>query len=49
MTTAVSPAIHAQTKGDQLEITAFAVNMSNIATGANAVVDIRINQTIPSR
>jgi hypothetical protein len=41
---AVSPAIQAQTKGDQLEITAFAVNMSNIATGANAVVDIRINQ-----
>jgi hypothetical protein len=39
-----SPAIQAQTKGDQLEITAFAVNMSNIATGANAVVDIRINQ-----
>jgi hypothetical protein len=37
-------AAHAQTKGDQLEITAFAVNMSNIATGANAVVDIRINQ-----
>jgi hypothetical protein len=40
----LSPAIQAQTKGDQLEITAFAVNMSNIATGANAVVDIRINQ-----
>jgi hypothetical protein len=39
-----SPAMQAQTKGDQLEITAFAVNMSNIATGANAVVDIRINQ-----
>ena len=44
MTLAVSPAIQAQTKGDQLEITAFAVNMSNIATGANAVVDIKINQ-----
>jgi hypothetical protein len=39
-----SAAMQAQTKGDQLEITAFAVNMSNIATGANAVVDIRINQ-----
>jgi hypothetical protein len=34
----------AQTTGEQLEITAFAVNMSNIATGSNAVVDIRINQ-----
>jgi hypothetical protein len=28
---------------EKLEITAFAVNMSNIATGANAVVQIRIN------
>jgi hypothetical protein len=28
---------------EKLYITAFAVNMSNIATGANAVVDIRIN------
>jgi hypothetical protein len=34
----------AQNQGEQLEITAFAVNMSNIATGSNAVVDIRINQ-----
>jgi hypothetical protein len=34
----------AQTPGDQVEITAFAVNMSNIATGSNAVVDIKINQ-----
>jgi hypothetical protein len=28
---------------ERLEITAFAVNMSNIGTGANAVVEIRIN------
>jgi hypothetical protein len=28
---------------DRLEITAFAVNMSNIGTGANAVVDITVN------
>jgi hypothetical protein len=28
---------------EQLEITAFAINMSNIATGANARVDITIN------
>jgi hypothetical protein len=34
---------HAQSPGDRLEITAFAVNMSNIATGANAVVDITVN------
>jgi hypothetical protein len=32
-----------QTNQEKLDITAFAVNMSNIATGANAVVDIRIN------
>jgi hypothetical protein len=29
---------------DKLEISAFAVNMSNIATGANAVVAITVNQ-----
>jgi hypothetical protein len=34
----------AQTSGDKLEITAFAVNMSNIVTGTTAVVDITINQ-----
>ena len=33
----------AQTSGEKLEITAFAVNMSNIATGSNAVVDITVN------
>lgn len=35
--------VHAQSSGDRLEITAFAVNMSNIATGSNAVVDITVN------
>jgi hypothetical protein len=34
----------AQTAGEKLEITAFAVNMSNIATGANAVVQINIDK-----
>ena len=33
----------AQAKLRKLEITAFAINMSNIATGATAVVDITIN------
>lgn len=33
----------AQQGGEKLEITAFAVNMSNIATGSNAVVDITVN------
>jgi hypothetical protein len=33
---------HAQPSGEQLQITAFAVNMSNIATGANAVVEISV-------
>lgn len=35
--------VQAQTSGERLEISAFAVNMSNIATGANAVVQIRID------
>lgn len=33
----------AQTPTEKLDITAFAVNMSNIATGANAVVNIRVD------
>jgi hypothetical protein len=33
---------HAQSSGEQLQITAFAVNMSNIGTGANAVVEITV-------
>ena len=33
-----------QLPADKLEISAFAVNMSNIATGANAVVAITVNQ-----
>jgi hypothetical protein len=35
--------VYAQSSGDKLEITAFAVNMSNIGTGSNAVVDITVN------
>jgi hypothetical protein len=34
---------YGQTNQEALEISAFAVNMSNIGTGANAVVDITIN------
>jgi hypothetical protein len=34
----------AQTSGEKLQITAFAVNMSNIGTGANAMVDITIDR-----
>jgi len=34
----------AQLPADKLEISAFAVNMSNIATGSNAVVAITVNQ-----
>lgn len=40
---AVQP-LGSQTSSEKLEITAFAVNMSTIATGANAVVDIKINR-----
>lgn len=38
-----TPAARTQTSPDKVEISAFAVNMSNIATGANAVVDIRVD------
>jgi hypothetical protein len=39
-----APALPArQASQERLDITAFAVNMSNIATGANAVVQIRID------
>jgi hypothetical protein len=40
---AVVPLAGRQGSGEKLEITAFAVNMSNIATGANAVVQIDVN------
>jgi hypothetical protein len=40
---AAQPAI-SQTNGDKLEITAWAVNMSNIATGANATVEFTIDR-----
>lgn len=33
----------AQTNGEKLEMTAFAVNMSNIGTGSNAVVQITVD------
>ena len=39
-----SPAASVAQDHEKLEIEAFAVNMSNIATGSNAVVDITINQ-----
>jgi hypothetical protein len=35
--------VGAQTNQDKLDITAFAVNMSNIGTGTSQVVDIKIN------
>jgi len=38
-----APAAQAQTNDEKLEISAFAVNMSNIATGSNAQVQITIN------
>jgi len=33
----------AQTNGEKLEMTAFAINMSNIATGANNTVNIKVD------
>jgi hypothetical protein len=37
-------AIDAQTSGEPLRMSAFAISMSNMATGANAVVDINITR-----
>jgi hypothetical protein len=39
----IAQVVDAQTSGEKLEITAFAINMSNIGTGSNAVVDITVN------
>ena len=41
---AATAAPNAQTAGEKLEISAFAVNMSNIATGTTAVVQINIDK-----
>jgi hypothetical protein len=41
---AATAAPNAQTAGERLEISAFAVNMSNIATGSTAVVQINIDK-----
>lgn len=43
ITLSLSPAVGTQTNDEKLEISAFAVNMSNIATGRNNVVEIRID------
>jgi hypothetical protein len=41
---AIAPLGARQTSGEKLEITAFAVNMSNIGPGSSAVVDINIDR-----
>jgi hypothetical protein len=41
---AIAPLGAGQTSGEKLEITAFAVNMSNIGPGSSAVVDINIDR-----
>lgn len=38
------PSAARQTNGEKLEISAFAINMSNIGPGSNAVVDITIDR-----
>ena len=42
--TLVIPPAAAQTNGEKLDITAFAVNMSNIGTGSSAVVQISVKE-----
>jgi len=36
--------VRAQTEGEPIRLSAWAVSMANVATGANAVIDIRINK-----
>ncbi len=36
--------VRAQTAGEPIRLSAWAVNLSNIATGANAVLDIRVDR-----
>ena len=40
----VDARVHAQSVGEPIRLSAWAVNMSNIATGANAVMDIRVDR-----
>ena len=40
----VGARLHAETAGAPIRLSAWAVNMSNIATGANAVIDIRVDR-----
>ncbi len=40
----VHVSVRAQTEGEPIRLSAWAVNMSNVATGANAIIDIRINK-----
>jgi hypothetical protein len=39
-----TPAINAQTAGQPIRLSAWAVSMANVATGANGVLDIRIDK-----
>jgi hypothetical protein len=40
----VDARVHAQTVGEPIRLSAWAVNLSNIATGANGVMDIRVDR-----
>ena len=40
----VNAPVHAQSAGEAIRLSAWAVNMSNIATGANAVMEIRVDR-----
>ena len=44
LTLTTTVGVGTQTTGDKLEITAFAVSMGTVGTGANAVVDITIDR-----
>lgn len=44
LATCVDVAVHAQTMGQPIRMKSWAVSMANVATGANAIIDIRVNK-----
>lgn len=43
----LAPFVTAQSSGERLHFTAFAVNLSNVATGANMILEIDVNSWTP--
>jgi hypothetical protein len=44
LVTAATVGVDAQTMGQPIRLSSWAVSMANVATGANAIIDIRVNK-----